>query len=55
MSDYQIKLVVKTYFDTLINMGISEKSVKDFNQKNGVLHIELENGEIIKKEIRNYD
>ena len=53
MSDYQIELVVSTYFNKLIELKITENQVKDFGQKNGELYIVLENERVIKEKIKN--
>jgi hypothetical protein len=37
-----------------MDRNISEKQVKDVYQKQGVLHIELTDGQIIKEKIKNY-
>lgn len=54
MTDYQIDLVITTYFNVLMDKGIKETEVSDFYQKQGVLHIVLENGETIKEKIKNF-
>jgi hypothetical protein len=54
MSDYKINLVVTTYFSVLMDRNISEKQVKDSYQKNGILYIELTDGQIITEKIKNY-
>lgn len=54
MTDYQLELTVTSYFSVLIDKSIEEKDVKDFYQRGGVLHIVLENGTIIKEQIKNY-
>lgn len=54
MTDYQMNLVIDTYFNVLINKGIKETTVKDMYQKNGELHIVLENETIITEKIKNY-
>ena len=55
MTQFQTNLTVNAYFDTLIDEKINEKDVKDFYQKKGILYIVLNNGEIIKKTIKNFN
>lgn len=49
-----MNLVIDTYFNVLINKGIKETTVEDMYQKDGVLHIVLENKEIITEKIKNF-
>lgn len=54
MTDYQINLVINTYFDVLMTKGINEEKVKNMYQKKGILHIVLEDGRIITEKIKNF-
>lgn len=54
MTDYQLNLIVTTYFNILIDRKINEKFVKDMYARQNILHIVLENGEIIKETIKNF-
>jgi len=54
MTDYQMDLTIDTYFNTLMDQGISENNVKDMYQKDGILHIVLKDETIIKKKIKNF-
>jgi hypothetical protein len=54
MTDYQIDLVVASYFNKLMELGIKESEVKDFGQNNGELYIVLEDKKIIKEKIKNF-
>lgn len=55
MTSYQIDLVVNTYFETLMQKGISEKLVDDMYQKEGVLNIILKDGTIVREKIKNFN
>lgn len=57
MTDYQMNVTIDTYFEILIEEGISEKNVEDMYQKDGTLHIVLKGEEkkIIKRKIKNFD
>ena len=55
MTDHQINIMINTYFNTLIERGISEKHVKDMYQKDGILFIVLNNEKIIEEKIKNFN
>jgi hypothetical protein len=54
MSDYQLELVVSTYFNTIIEAGIKEYDVEDWGEKDGNLYIILKNGNKIIEKIKNF-
>ena len=54
MTDYQINLVVNSYFNKILDLKIPEDKVIEKEKKKGELYIVLENGKIIKEKIKNY-